>query len=232
MSPQPVFMDIHAPYVKLLAEAGDWAGLARYWMAHQHEPALDAAIACARVRSGTDNRWQALADHLEERKSNQLNIRLDPPAVLVVWAKGTGSTTLELLQLYAKAALCDRARSSTPDTQPALLRFGLEIAAQGNALALACADVALAAFFVHVAAHLLAEMRRFSQAAQVYAKALKCYRRLQAQNGNDSHQTWRRPASIGRLGGGAGEFPRRAGNLSRTGAATAETLSFGRGADT
>ena len=37
--------DVHAPYVRELAEAGDWAGLVRYWLAHQHEPVLELAIA-------------------------------------------------------------------------------------------------------------------------------------------------------------------------------------------
>ena len=41
MTPSP---DVHAPYVQELVVAHDWAGLVRYWMAHQHTAALDAAI--------------------------------------------------------------------------------------------------------------------------------------------------------------------------------------------
>src|SRR4051812_40331832 len=41
--------DVHAPYVQELVAKQDWAGLVRYWLAHQrHSPALDAAIELVR----------------------------------------------------------------------------------------------------------------------------------------------------------------------------------------
>ena len=37
---QAFSLELHRPFVRELVEGGDWAALVRYWMAHQHEPAL------------------------------------------------------------------------------------------------------------------------------------------------------------------------------------------------
>ena len=42
---------IHGPEVTRLATAGDWAGLCRYWLAHQYPPALDRGIEVVEGRS-------------------------------------------------------------------------------------------------------------------------------------------------------------------------------------
>src|SRR5438128_2721791 len=48
---QPEMPDVHAPYMQELADAGDWAGLVRYWMAHQHLEALEKAIILVQNRA-------------------------------------------------------------------------------------------------------------------------------------------------------------------------------------
>ena len=65
--------DVHAPYVDDLAREKDWAGLVRYWMAHQYEPALDAAILTIRDRDSTSTKFYAvLTDYLTEVRHNPL----------------------------------------------------------------------------------------------------------------------------------------------------------------
>ena len=65
--------DPHAPYVQALTEAGDWAALVRYWIAHSlHAPALDRAIEILKDRAeNAGPPWPALAEFFE-------NVRLDP----------------------------------------------------------------------------------------------------------------------------------------------------------
>lgn len=57
----PALPDVHAPYVAKLSAEDDWAGLVRYWMAHQHAAALPAAwSAVIRVASRTRPPGQSL----------------------------------------------------------------------------------------------------------------------------------------------------------------------------
>jgi hypothetical protein len=54
--------DVHVPYVKSLVETGDWAGLARYWLAHQYPPALERALEVVQRRAARQaGPWPALA---------------------------------------------------------------------------------------------------------------------------------------------------------------------------
>jgi Tfp pilus assembly protein PilF len=67
---EPNPTDVHAPYVQQLLAASDWAGLIRYWIAHQHEAALEAAIGLVGLRNRV----------LKDRE-----IAADDPAVGDLW---------------------------------------------------------------------------------------------------------------------------------------------------
>ena len=55
--------DVHAPDVRALVAARDWAGLVRYWMAHQYVEALDEAIILVnRQASRKGGYWLRLAE--------------------------------------------------------------------------------------------------------------------------------------------------------------------------
>ena len=57
----------HAHRIRELSAAGNWAGLVRYWISHQHKPALEEAVAVAR-RSGTVGKARSiLVDFLGAR---------------------------------------------------------------------------------------------------------------------------------------------------------------------
>src|SRR5687768_13702516 len=58
--------DRHATYLDDLELVGDWAGLVRYWIAHQHTPALHRAVALVKdYAERYEGRWTVLAPYLQ-----------------------------------------------------------------------------------------------------------------------------------------------------------------------
>src|SRR4051794_40121364 len=104
---QPKKPDLHARYAQELADADDWAGLVRYWIAHQYPPALDQAIEIAEERSvSQQGPWQGLHRFLAEVRENPFNALLLPGDNLCrAWPRD-GHLTLLLAALYGRAALC------------------------------------------------------------------------------------------------------------------------------
>jgi CHAT domain-containing protein/tetratricopeptide (TPR) repeat protein len=63
--------DVHAPYVRELVTADDWAGLVRYWMAHACPAALDAALALvSRHVHREGGEWPVLENFLVQLRGN------------------------------------------------------------------------------------------------------------------------------------------------------------------
>src|SRR4051812_46599588 len=113
LDPAPV----HARRVRELSAAGDWAGLARYWLAHQHQPALDEAVAIAR-RSASRRGWwpwsgnlthPLLAEFLEAVRHDPFDRRRQLSEELVGACEPEGRETLLLLYLFPRLALCETA---------------------------------------------------------------------------------------------------------------------------
>ena len=46
-------LDPHASCIQRLVKTNDWAALVRYWLAHQHKPAMRAALGCLQQRVTT-----------------------------------------------------------------------------------------------------------------------------------------------------------------------------------
>jgi hypothetical protein len=144
--------DPHAPYVKQLAEAGDWAALVRYWMANQHEAALDAAVSLLRrCVLGGEGGWQPLVNYLEAVKAEPLDPGHQPPEKLVPYLDDAQRLTLGLLRLYPRTALCEMALQAPPEQQSQLLQIGFQSAQQAAQAGLAVGDQAVAAFFSELA---------------------------------------------------------------------------------
>jgi CHAT domain-containing protein len=171
-------LDSHAPYVQQLKDAGDWAGLARYWIGHQHKPALAAALDCAQARAARDPRWQKLIKYLEKVQDDPLNASLKPSKTLLPLASNVEQATFRILQLYPQVALCETAGQCPPEAQSELFQLGLESAQRATKLGLGCQDVALGAYFTVVLVRGLQELQQLEQSAQFAGLALDFYREL------------------------------------------------------
>ena len=171
--------DPHAPYVENLAAAGDWAGLAQYWIAHQHEAALEAAVACVRRRVlAGEERLQPLLTYLDEVKSAPLGPRHQPPGAVTSRLSETERLTLLLVAIYPQAALCEMALGAPPELQAQLLRLGFEAAERAAQVGLAAGDQAVAAFFLSVLARGRYEVRQMENAVEAWQASLAIYRAL------------------------------------------------------
>jgi hypothetical protein len=147
---QPNPSDVHAPYVRELVDAGDWAGLVRYWMAHQqHQPALDQAIALVQhyaesgrrephrslwswfssrrrpvTGGGENDRWRLLAAFLVDVRREPLeNDRKQPEELGDGWSNAEHATIL-LLILYPRVAMCQLAGQAPLEMQEQLVHPG------------------------------------------------------------------------------------------------------------
>jgi CHAT domain-containing protein/predicted Zn-dependent protease len=185
--------DAHAPWVNKLVQQEDWAGLVRYWIAHQHKPALDAAIACARACAARNSRWKQLPGYLEQVKANpptevlfgygnDVVVKANrPPKGLPAPANEAEHAALGILPLWPLVGLCERAEQYPLEQQNRLFQLGLESAELAAGLALGCQDAPLAAFLLRVRARGFQEVRQWEQALPIYGQALHSYRELARQ---------------------------------------------------
>ena len=166
---------IHAPYLAPLIAAGDWAALARYWIAHWHVPALDAAIATAHRLAAVEMQWAALPGYLEKVKASPLNPSIKLPETFDAIAKDAAAATSHL---YPLVALCEKAVEFPIEDQERLFRGGIEVTERAAQLAFAAQDTALASVFIAVLARGIQELRQIESAAQLYGVALELRRHL------------------------------------------------------
>ncbi|MGA7498338.1 MAG: hypothetical protein WBX00_16540 [Isosphaeraceae bacterium] len=99
--------DIHAPDVKRLVEADDWASLARYWIAHLRNEAPDRAIELLRARGSASNgTWRAVADYLQLVRRDPMVFRKEPPDLPFDQLDPAEGGTIFVLYLFPWFALC------------------------------------------------------------------------------------------------------------------------------
>ncbi|HKI36229.1 MAG TPA: CHAT domain-containing tetratricopeptide repeat protein [Gemmataceae bacterium] len=174
--------DVHAPHVRQLDEAGDWPALVRYWMAHQHEPALDAAIAVLRrQQEAATERWHEVGEFLTQVREEPLDPSREPSEELMAALPREGQLTLYLLILYPRMALCEMASQYPVEQQDGLFDMGLQAAEQAGQVAEALQDEALVSFFKVTVARGLQELRQLEAARRTYEEALASYRELARQ---------------------------------------------------
>lgn len=194
MSHEPDSDDVHAPYVKQLTDAGDWAALARYWIAHWHGPALDGAIQCARARASRDGRWEGMAEYLEQIKAVPLDFeRRWPRESLQPLVTEEEKTTVDLLQFFPRASVCEAVEQYPITVRNQVLDEGMTFAYKAMGLALRftgserqgpgaskdiAADFALLALFLAMLARTQQELRQWDAAVETYQKALELRREL------------------------------------------------------
>ncbi len=102
---------LHAPVVNALVQQRDWSGLIRYWMAHQHQPALDAAVRVVgelddhpRGEFAVDLFWTAFA-------KNPLDFELEIPEAMFDASRAEEQGVLALIHLFPRLALCETCRT-------------------------------------------------------------------------------------------------------------------------
>jgi len=118
-----------APHVQPLADQGQWADLVGYWIAHQHAPALDAAITLVRdrARSGQPS-WSALASFLEDVRSNPLDLDRARPLLNTEDLGPEGTVAIVLALYFPRVALLEAAELLPRKVQDEALRAGIEVA--------------------------------------------------------------------------------------------------------
>jgi tetratricopeptide (TPR) repeat protein len=171
--------DVHARYVQELIDAADWAGLVRYWLAHQHQPALDAALDVVRRRADPpEGRWRELAEFLTRVREDPFDPRHPPPERFLAGSSAEEQATLYLLTLNPRAALCEFAAEAPVEQQEQLFQIGLEAVEEACQAAAFLEDRASQAFFRGVQARGFQEVRQLEAARASYQEALASYREL------------------------------------------------------
>jgi predicted RNase H-like HicB family nuclease len=153
--------DPHAPDVHRLFEAGNWAGLARYWLAHQYEPAMERAIDLVHGFAAQGNHpWTTLADFLDKgwvkpdglilmkkkEASRRFFITPQPPEVRPEELGLEGWGTILLLTQAPIVALCEMAHTLPLEQQESALSMCIEILEGGLKIATDLHDPSLVAF--------------------------------------------------------------------------------------
>jgi tetratricopeptide (TPR) repeat protein len=163
--------DVHALYLKELIDARDWAGLARYCLAHQYGPALQAAINL--VQEQTELTAFLTAVYQEpldwERKLPEEFLGTFPP---------TERTTLDFLLMYPRMTYGERAAHYPPQHQDQLYQVGVEGGERCVELAQSLEDPALEAFCHVVTAAAFRGQRRLEMTRSHCDDALDIYREL------------------------------------------------------
>jgi CHAT domain-containing protein/tetratricopeptide (TPR) repeat protein len=200
--------DPHARYVRPLADAGDWSALVRYWIAHQHPPALDKAISVVWQRGVTGRReWHKLGEFLEDlrkeidnpqirlREENLARIapehlagfRIKPtlrPSIdtspLVPELSKRERDCLAILVMSQETALIDLAGTAPPDCRVPLVLAGLR-ACEGILEWLVntpSGDQTSIAFYSAMAANAHVQLGQSKEARSKAEAALRLYRGL------------------------------------------------------
>ncbi len=189
---------IHARRIAELSASGDWAGLARYWLAHQLRPALEAAVAVARrsaARTGP-----ALAEFLESVLREPIDPQRELSEKVLTACDPEGQATLFLLVLFPRLALCELATQFPPERREQLLRIGLQAAEQACQVAAMLQDRAVAACCRGFQARGYVESGQREAARKSYEEARDLYRqdaeRLPTASLAEQQTCW---SNIGRL---------------------------------
>ncbi len=187
--------DPHAPYVRELADAGDWASLARYCMAHGlYAPALDRAIELVHRRAISEvGPWPALAGFLEDFRDDPISFERQPPAMPLDDLSYIERGTLDLLLILPRVVLCQFGNQYPAEYQNQFFQAGITAANHASAIAKSLDDGACQAFLTALKADAQRELNDLESARTTYEEALASYRELARQR-PDVH--WRSVAII------------------------------------
>lgn len=174
---KPPQEDPHVPRVEGLARNRDWAGLARYWIANRHEPALVRAAALARRKASTpEDAWSKLAKFLTKVSVDPLDRENVPPGEVVEFCNAKEQATMRLLELYPIAALGAKAHQAAPELRAQQLEVGLRASKQAIRVALEIGDRPAEALFRMLIARMQDRAGNYKVARTYYQKALTKHR--------------------------------------------------------
>lgn len=169
-----VSQDPHTASVETLVTRGDWAGLLRWWIAHQYPPALKAAVQIGRnLATERGGAWQLLARYLGEVAMAPLQQRNSYPARLRRICNPIETSTLDLLLLFPIASWCERAGKVPPSWQERFLHIGIRGATSAVRVSRSLKDSALEAYFLWLLGTASAELHRFGEARQYYHQVIR-----------------------------------------------------------
>ena len=140
---------------------------------------MRAALGCLqqRVRAG-EAHLQSLVVHLEAVLAQPFDFRDEVPPSMLAGLEERERLTLQLVQLYPRATLCQMALKASPERQAQRLRMGIEAAQQAAQVGLVAHDPAVAAFFFGLQAQGLDEARQLEASRQAWGISLQLYREL------------------------------------------------------
>ena len=179
---EPAPTDVHAPYVRELIDARDWAGLVRYWIAHQYPPALGSAIDLVQGEVDLASFLTAVRDNLfdsdDHSQGNRPRFDRRLPEDYLTALPQPQRMTLDLLLLYPQMALCETAGHYPLEQQQHLIHTGLESSERSCQLAQTLQDRAYDAFCRIVMARGYWCVSRQDEARTSCEQALDIYRDL------------------------------------------------------
>ena len=166
--------DIHARYVKELADQGDWAGLVCYGLAHGlHMPAIDAAIEIVRSHDGN----QALTDYLVAFRDEPIQPR-EAPSLDADSLNQHQQVALFLVSSFPMVALCEFAGQFPLNQQTQMYEMGLQTSEQWLGAAKLIEDKSLEAIAHGFRANAFRDLGQGEAAVASFTEALDSYRQL------------------------------------------------------
>jgi CHAT domain-containing protein/Tfp pilus assembly protein PilF len=175
--------DLHGPYIQPLADSGVWSALVRYWIAHQHGPALDMAIDLVSRRADKEgSRWLGLRAYLSDVREDPMSFDRELPEEVEseVWSR-EDAATLELVELYPQLALCELAAQFPLEHQEEGFQAGIEGAEGACSLAEFLHDDSVYAFARMAQAGAQKALTDLEAAHASFHEALAGYRVLAEQ---------------------------------------------------
>lgn len=174
--------DEHATDINLMMGGQDWAGLIRYWIAHQYEPACRSAIAILEEKVKNQSMdWKPLADFVVGVASNPCDLNRQSTFEIPHFCTTLEAGTLRILELYPVALLCEGAAFAPAELRSQLLDAGLQASAAVISTSKNLRDDALCAFFLMLAARAQMAMGELKAAHDRYQEALEILRPLSKQ---------------------------------------------------
>jgi CHAT domain-containing protein len=173
---------IHAVYVEAHTRCGDWPGLVRYWIAHQHRPALEAAVGIVQqMASRMPQRWKRTAEFLRSVQRDPLRPQTPPSCEIGDPIDLLAHGSLCLLTLYPLAAVCEMTSDPPTEEERILITIGIVNAEKAILVAEELRDFVVAAVYHRVKALGLKKVLQLESAQASLYHALKIHRTLATQ---------------------------------------------------
>lgn len=175
--------DRHASVISLMVMAEDWAGLARYWLALSHPPALQAAVQTLHDKGEREGGpWRELAVGLggfakaPNHRTLPVANEVKPLCTDAEWA------TLDMLGNYSFMLFTEAAMSAPPEMRPAMLELGVVTSLRNADVAASIGDLAAAAACGTQLAVGLMNQGRARESFDAASRTKEIYERLCEEN--------------------------------------------------